>query len=519
MISVLLYGSLKVLLAFVISLVLYLLYLIVVRPLMYRRKYSKYPNVLVSKKFNPLVGDLDNEVRCFKEDKVHYAHYVENANITTKYDLYAKVEGIEPYMVIVSDQACKELSNLMPRAVDRINAEKGINALIAHSMVVFRSTKGTLQRRKNFSSLLGLSSASKHIPRTLECCQEAVNEMDKEGNTDFIHHLSEINFNAFTNILLGKDADNIVTKLYSYENPDGKMEEITLRDFLIRITNKYAEQLYNPITFIFPFFAKRKLISPYDRDDRNLQVFRKVLRGIITTIKDDELIGKKIYTAEGLTEDQGLDDLFMALAGNTETTSRAIVSCLYHLNKYPHTLEKLREELTNCGFTKDCDYSEQYTVDKIQSCTYLNCVIREGLRIDTVVVGSGEYGAYEDIEVCGVPIPKGTKIKFDLASAHFAEDKWLKPFEFIPERHELDSDFYKKSREEGVADDVYTRRSFSHGMRKCPGQSFAIMQMKVLVTYLVTHIEYSFDQKDLNKKGIGFGLGSQFTPTVSVRKA
>ncbi|CAI2366166.1 unnamed protein product [Moneuplotes crassus] len=514
-----LYGSLKILLAFVISLVIYLAYLIVIRPLMFRRKFRKYSNVHVSEKFNPLVGDLNHEMRCFEEGKVHYAHYVERAKIITKYDLYAKVEGIEPYIVIISDKACKELANLMPRSVDRINAEKGINALIAHSMVVFRSTKETLQRRKNFSSLLGLSSASKHIPRTLECCQEAVDEMVKEPSCDFIHHLSEINFNAFTNVLLGKHADDIVTKLHPYENPDGKMEDVTLRDFLIRITNKYAEQLYNPITFIFPFFAKRKLISPYDRDDRNLQVFRKILRGIITSVKDEDTIGKKIYTAPGLTEDQGLDDLFMAMAGNTETTSRAIVSCLYYLKKNIHTLEKLREELTNSGFTKDCDYLKQYTVDNFQNCPYLNCVIREGMRIDTVVSGSGEYGAYEDIELCGVPIPKGTKIKLDLISAHYAEDKWLRPLEFVPERHDLDSDFYKKSREEGIAEDAYTRRSFSHGMRKCPGQSFAVMQMKVMVTYLVTHIEYSFTQEDLNKEGVGFGLGSQFSPLVSVSKA
>ncbi|CAI2366208.1 unnamed protein product [Moneuplotes crassus] len=512
------WGLMKSLVGLGLGFGLYMAYLVIVKPLMFRKRFGEYSNVYVSEKFYPLVGDMNNEMQCIKEGKVHYSHYAERAEIVTKYDLQAKMEGIEPTIILISNEACKQFCNFMPNSIDRINNRKGFSEMLAYSMTVNSSTPVTMQRRKNFSSWVGLNSASKYIPRMIECCQETLDEMNSEEKSNLLHQINKLTFDVFTKILFGSDVEALVTKLYPYENPDGIIEDVTLREFLIRLSIKYADQLYNPITFIFPFFAKQKLINPYKRDYKNLQVFRAALSKILSTSQDKSTIGNKFFKAPGLSEDEGLDDLFSVMVGGTETTAHAMVSCLYFLKKYPHTLKKFREELVKCGFKKDCDYSKQYTVENIQNCTYLNSLVRETLRRDTVVPSGGDYSTNENIEICGVPIPKGTKLKPDLVSNHFAESQWLEPFEFVPERHDIESDFYKKSREAGKVEDVYSRRSFAHGKRNCPGQSFAIMQLKVVMAFFATHMEYSFEQKDLETEGIGFGLGSQFCPTISVSR-
>jgi len=150
--------------------------------------------------------------------------------------------------------------------------------------------------------------------------------------------------------------------------------------------------------------------------------------------------------------------------------------------------------------------------------TYLACCVKETFRCDVVVPHSFAYSALEDIKICDVPISKGTKIRIDLTTCHFDKDKWLDEYTFIPERHDYESEYYLKSKDAGKKPDVYSRRTFSHGMRSCPGLSFAMLEMKIAIAYIVTHLDIQFDEGQLNNEDIGFGLGSHFVPLVSVQE-
>uniref|UniRef100_A0A7S3KQG3 Cytochrome P450 n=1 Tax=Euplotes crassus TaxID=5936 RepID=A0A7S3KQG3_EUPCR len=223
-------------------------------------------------------------------------------------------------------------------------------------------------------------------------------------------------------------------------------------------------------------------------------------------------------TNQNCTEEEKLDDLIGIMLAGTETTAHSLVSCLYFLNKYPEALKKLREELKSEGFTKTDDFINQCTVEKFQSCTYLNSVVKETLRRDTAVSETFDYVSSSDIKICDVPIKKGTKIRIDAVSSHFDERKWLEPESFIPERFDFDSEFYQKSKKMGKVADIYSRRSFSHGNRNCPGQSFALLEMKLVIAYFVTHIDFNYSKEDLSNENIGFGMGSQFVPNITIRK-
>eukprot|EP00343_Euplotes_focardii_P003641 CAMPEP_0205816420 /NCGR_PEP_ID=MMETSP0205-20121125/22684_1 /ASSEMBLY_ACC=CAM_ASM_000278 /TAXON_ID=36767 /ORGANISM="Euplotes focardii, Strain TN1" /LENGTH=103 /DNA_ID=CAMNT_0053104701 /DNA_START=663 /DNA_END=971 /DNA_ORIENTATION=- len=100
--------------------------------------------------------------------------------------------------------------------------------------------------------------------------------------------------------------------------------------------------------------------------------------------------------------------------------------------------------------------------------------------------------------------------KIDLMTSHFNEAHWMEPLSFKPERHDPESDFYKVAKSKGITSDTYSRRTFSHGLRSCPGMSFATLEMKVIVAYFVSFYDIKFSEEDLQNDGIGFGFGSHF---------
>ena len=58
----------------------------------------------------------------------------------------------------------------------------------------------------------------------------------------------------------------------------------------------------------------------------------------------------------------------------------------------------------------------------------MNNVVREVLRMDDPANEGFENVAVQDIEICGVQIPKGTVMRTNLTSAHYDEDYWMDGF-------------------------------------------------------------------------------------------
>jgi cytochrome P450 len=101
---------------------------------------------------------------------------------------------------------------------------------------------------------------------------------------------------------------------------------------------------------------------------------------------------------------------------------------------------------------------------------------------------------------------------------HYDEKKWLEPYKFVPERHDPDSEFSRKALAAGKKADIYSRRNFGHGLRSCPGKTLAFYNMRVVVTYLLSTIDYEVMDDLLTKEGVGFGLGSLILPQFKITK-
>jgi cytochrome P450 len=264
-------------------------------------------------------------------------------------------------------------------------------------------------------------------------------------------------------------------------------------------------------------FYRYDLINPYRRDYNNKQRLKVWFQEMVDNCTDPESVCKQVIGHPDYSYDEMFEDLVTIVVAGTETTSRTIVSCLYYLKKAPEKLQKLRDELKAHGFGPDLDFSKVH-VDEILALEYLACVIKEGLRIDSPVVEVFNYYTYADIEICGVPIPKGTFIKPDLYSGHYDSERWLNTREFIPERHDPDSEHSKAAMAEGKKPHTYSRRSFGHGKRACPGQTLAYLKMRVVLTFLLSKMDYEILDGLIENDGVGFGAGSLIAPRFKITK-
>jgi hypothetical protein len=166
------------------GLVVYVGYVAVLKPYMFRRKYMGVDNVYVTTKFNPLFGDLKEMIDHMHEGKVMYYSYKTDITRFKGYDMQARLDGINPVMMMLSGKAVKEFLNLQP-TIDKKLISISFGKMVPNSYAVGPSDKITKDRRKAMMNLLGLNNASKYIGIMLDSAQLVLNTMCKQDQLDF----------------------------------------------------------------------------------------------------------------------------------------------------------------------------------------------------------------------------------------------------------------------------------------------------------------------------------------------
>ena len=155
---------------------------------------------------------------------------------------------------------------------------------------------------------------------------------------------------------------------------------------------------------------------------------------------------------QALTDHELRDELLTLLVAGHETTSTGLAWAFELLLRNPAVLERLRASLAD---------GDQ---------TYLEAVVKETLRLRTVVPGVGRVVRGEPFQLAGYLIPPGTEINPSITAIHRRADCYPEPAEFRPERF-LGSD----------APDTYTWLPFGGSTRRCLGASFATFEMQVVI--------------------------------------
>lgn len=147
------------------------------------------------------------------------------------------------------------------------------------------------------------------------------------------------------------------------------------------------------------------------------------------------------------------DELMTLLVAGHETTASSLAWTFARLPHHPDVVERLKDEIT----ADDGD-------------AYLTATIQEVLRRRPVLPNSAPRLVMEPVEIGGWTYPAGVALVPNAYLIHHDPDIYEDPYEFRPERF-VDS-----------PPGTYTWIPFGGGRRRCLGASFAMLEMKIVLS-------------------------------------
>ncbi|CAB3404872.1 unnamed protein product [Caenorhabditis bovis] len=176
-----------------------------------------------------------------------------------------------------------------------------------------------------------------------------------------------------------------------------------------------------------------------------------------------------------LTVKEIVAQCMMFLIAGFDTTALSLSYTSFLLATHPEIQKKVQEEMN-----RECPDPE-VTFDQLSKLKYLDCVIRETLRLYPLGAMATARKCMRSTEVCGLPIEAGTEILVDTWSLHHDADIWGDDVdEFKPERWLNVNDVAHKG--------AYI--PFGYGPRQCIGMRLAYMEERLLLTHILR--KYSF---------------------------
>lgn len=141
------------------------------------------------------------------------------------------------------------------------------------------------------------------------------------------------------------------------------------------------------------------------------------------------------------------------------------------LGLYPEEQQKVHEELDSV-FGEDCE--RPFTMEDLRELKYLECVIKESLRLFPSVPFFGRKTT-ETTTIAGHEVPAGATVAAIVYMIHRDPNHWPEPEVFRPDRF-LAANCNGRH--------PYAFIPFSAGPRNCIGQKFAIQEEKAVLASL-----------------------------------
>ncbi|KAG0238559.1 hypothetical protein BGW42_004321 [Actinomortierella wolfii] len=175
-------------------------------------------------------------------------------------------------------------------------------------------------------------------------------------------------------------------------------------------------------------------------------------------------------------------EAFVFLVAGSETTSNALTWALIYLVKHPEKLKRLCDEIDAATIGNAPD--ELPKLDQVRKLPYLDAVINESFRLRPVSATGIPREVPEDKEILGYKIPKGTICLAQIRELHCDPLYFPEPEKFIPERWIPGETPFPPVQE-------FTFYPFSAGTRNCVGKNFAMMEMRLVLSAIVS--KYSLE--------------------------
>ncbi|PKK69239.1 cytochrome P450 [Rhizophagus irregularis] len=211
-------------------------------------------------------------------------------------------------------------------------------------------------------------------------------------------------------------------------------------------------------------------------------------------------INKTLPVEEKMTDEELQYQIMTFLIAGHETTSASTLWALYLLAQHPHEQDLLREELVK-AFPDKSNFNPTY--DEINSLEYLNCTVKEILRINSPASIVGRANV-KDVVLGEYLIPKNTTIMMAISALHKSPEIWGPTANDFDPKRWLDPSLTKN-----VTNLNYI--PFLAGTRSCIGNKLALTEFKILLSMLIRNFVFQpIEGFKFNKRTIGVSKPSPY---------
>jgi cytochrome P450 len=186
------------------------------------------------------------------------------------------------------------------------------------------------------------------------------------------------------------------------------------------------------------------------------------------------MVARDPETGEGMTDAQLLDEAMTIFGAGHETTANALSWTLYLLSLHPAAEQRLREEIAQVVGDRPP------RLEDLPRLIFTERVVKESMRLFPPVWGL-ERSVLEDDVIGGFEIPKGSWVFMSPYRVHRDLRFWNNPEGFDPDRFTPEAE---AARHKGA----YV--PFSLGPRKCIGESFAMIEAKLVLASLLRRTRF-----------------------------
>ncbi|XP_017043706.1 probable cytochrome P450 4ac1 isoform X2 [Drosophila ficusphila] len=335
-------------------------------------------------------------------------------------------------------------------------------------------------RRKALTPAFHFNVLQSFLAIFKEECNKFIKVLDKnlDGELDLNQVIPQFTLNNICETALGVKLDDM-SEGNEYRKAIHSIEEVLIQ----RVCNPLM--YYNWYFFLYGDYRKHSdnLKIVHDFSSRIIQRRRQQFKQ--KKLEEVDEFGKKqryamldtllAAEAEGQIDHQGIcDEVNTFMFEGYDTTSTCLIFTLLMLALHEDVQQKCFEEVENLP-----EDSDEITVFQFNELVYLECVIKESLRMFPSVPFIGRE-CVEECVVNGMVMPKLTQISLHIYDImrdprHFPKPNKFDPDRFLPENT--------------VNRHPFAFVPFSAGQRNCIGQKFAILEIKVLLAAVIRNFK------------------------------
>jgi cytochrome P450 len=374
-----------------------------------------------------------------------------------------RVLGQPPFVVLSDPEEIKQVFMAPPDVLHPGEGVRVLESIVGRNSVILLDEDAHLEQRKLMLPAFHGQRMQRLSGVMAELAERELARWPREQTIALHPRLQRVTLEIILRVVFGLEQGaqldelrETLTELLAYSESPLSLLPFAQRLFSGRGRGRWARfpQLYEQVDRqLFELIAQRRRELGEDEDDARADVLGM-------------LLGARHEDGSPMSAQELRDELMTALVAGHETTASQLAWAFERLAREPQAMRRVTDEL-----------------DEGTGDAYLTASIKEILRLKPVLAEAEPRVVKQPIEIGGVTYPRGVALVASAYLVHRDPDIYPEPHAFRPERFLEQGGGGPAGQESGGrASNQYTWIPFGGGRTRCLGASFALLEMKVVLS-------------------------------------